>query len=134
MSILGMVVTLPQVTSVPVSPWPNATVIGDNKPPYLPSSTMSLVTMDYPYGMPTAMMTGLHTHSSIFLDNATMIESPFNPYLVSGSTISNTGRNGQPRGGFRYVPHIMPTFTTDSVETMRQQMDESNHKMINILN
>lgn len=88
---------------------------------------MPLVTRDYAYGIPTAMITGFHTHDFMFSDNVGTIASPFNPYLVSGIDISNVGRNGKPQRGFQYDPHMMPTFTTDSLAPMRQKMDERNH-------
>lgn len=65
---------------------------------------MSLVNRDYPYGMPIAMMAGLHTYGSTFSDNAATIVSPFNSDLGSGSAISNAGQNGQPQGVSRHAP------------------------------
>lgn len=53
--------------------------------------------------------------------------SPLNTYLASGSAISNLGQMTQPQGGIEYVPQGIPTLTTSSLLSMRQQMEESNH-------
>lgn len=128
----GVVVTLPSVTSVPISPRPTIIIMGDYNPLYIPSFIIPLVTMDYRYGMPTSMMAGLDNHASMFAYNDATIASPLNPYLASGSSISNHGHIGQPRGGFIYAFPIVPTLTTHSLATMRTQLDESNHEMMNI--
>ena len=39
----------------------------------------------------------------------------------------------QPQGEFGHVPPKIPTLTTNSLVSMRQQMDESNHGMVNML-
>lgn len=76
---------------------PTLIVVGDSNPCYVPSFTIPLVIRDYLYGMPTAMMEGLQSHDSMFADNVATIAPPFNPYLASGSAISNPDRMTQPQ-------------------------------------
>jgi len=64
------------------------------------------------------MLASLHNTASTFSDHA----NPFTPYNVhSHSSSSIFGRNAP------------PTLTTESMISLRQQMDESNHEMINML-
>jgi len=70
------------------------------------------------YGMPTSMMANKHNSASAFADQA----NPFTMHnLHSPSSSSIFGRN------------TLPTLTTDSMNLLRQQMDESNHEMLNLL-
>jgi hypothetical protein len=71
---------------------------------------------NYPYGMPTTMMQGRQTGSSLFSKTAPGVFVPNNPG-ISGSTTRNN----------------MPTLTNTALAAMRQQMDDSNHDMVNIL-
>lgn len=52
----------------------------------MPAFTMAMAGMDYPYGMPTSLMAGLQTNTSMFADNANTLMSP-----LHGSTISVPG-------------------------------------------
>jgi len=70
------------------------------------------------HGMPTSMMENVHNSVSAFADQA-------NPFTInnvhSPSSSSIFGRN------------TLPPLTTDSMNLLRQQMDESNHEMVNLL-
>lgn len=52
------------------------TVVGDPSPHYVLSSIPSLMTIDYPWGMPTSMMANLQRHALTFPNNAANIVSP----------------------------------------------------------
>lgn len=90
-SLPSGVVSFPPVANIPTTPKTTLAIVGDPTPPYLPSFMLPLITRDYPYGMPTSMMTGLQSHASTYADNDVTTGSPLNPYLASGSAISNTG-------------------------------------------
>src|SRR4051812_30767752 len=70
------------------------------------------------FGMPTSMMQGLHTNPSLYSDN-----------MMATST-SNPG--GRPMG-IGYINQTLPSLSTTSILSIRQQIDESNHKMVNAL-
>lgn len=61
-------------------------------PSFLPSFTLPPGSMEYPYDLPTAMMVGLQTNATTYVDNAMYLVSPINTYLVLGSSISNPSR------------------------------------------
>jgi len=70
-----------------------------------------------PYSMPTSMMENFHNNPSF-----TEHENPFPPFNShSPSSSSVFGRNAP------------PAITTESMILFRQQMDESNHEMVNLL-
>ncbi|WJX45972.1 hypothetical protein P8452_32814 [Trifolium repens] len=71
---------------------------------------------NYPYGMPTSMMQGLQTSASLFTESAPDVFVP-NNQIVSGSATRN----------------INPSLTNNALNALRQQMDESNHDMVNML-
>ncbi|KAK2422544.1 hypothetical protein QL285_033071 [Trifolium repens] len=71
---------------------------------------------NYPYGMPTSMMQGLQTSASLFTESAPGVFVP-NNQIVSGSAT----RNGN------------PSLTNNALNALRQQMDESNDDMVNML-
>lgn len=96
-------------------------IIGDPRPFLTPSFTLPQVSRDYPYGMPTAMMAGLHSHASMFADNNATIVSLLNLYATS-SPVINWSNNTT----------VMHTLTTNSMMFIRKQMDESNHEMVNM--
>jgi len=71
-----------------------------------------------PYGMSTSIMANLHNSVSAFADQV----NPFTMHNIhSPSSSSIFGRN------------TLPVFTTYSINVLRQQMDESNHEMVNLL-
>ncbi|KAK2409728.1 hypothetical protein QL285_045140 [Trifolium repens] len=71
---------------------------------------------NYPYGMPTTMMQGLQTSASLFTETAPSVFAPNNPGIFRSATGNNT-----------------PTLTNTALVTMKQQMDDSNHDMVNML-
>src|SRR4051812_2388097 len=70
------------------------------------------------FGMPTSTMQGLHTNPSLYSDS-----------MMATST-SNLG--GRPIG-IRYNHRALPSLSTTSILSIRQQIDESNHEMVNAL-
>ncbi|KAK2368350.1 hypothetical protein QL285_081551 [Trifolium repens] len=66
--------------------------------------------------MPATMMQGLQTGSSLFSETAPSVFVP-NNQTVSGSATRNN----------------MPALTNNALMAMRQQMDDSNHDMVNML-
>jgi len=70
------------------------------------------------YGMPTSMMANVHNSASAFADQANLfimhnVHSPSSSSILGGNTL--------------------PPLTTDSMNLLRQQMDENNHEMVNLL-
>lgn len=57
----------------------------------------------------------------------------YSPLLASGSAIGNPDRTIQHQLGMGFGSPAMPTFTTNFVMVLRQQMDEGNHDMVNML-
>jgi hypothetical protein len=79
---------------------------------------MPMINREQPYGMPTSMMASLHNNASTFAYHAI----PFTPYnAISPSGSSVFGQNAP------------PTLIKESMISLRQQMDESNHDMVNML-
>jgi hypothetical protein len=75
------------------------------------------VSREQSYDMPTSMMANVHNSASVFADQA----NPFAMHNVHSPLSSSTfGRNTLP-------------LTIDSMNLLRQQMDESNHEMVNLL-
>lgn len=103
--MLGMVVSLTVATSIPTTPRPTHTGIGDPRPSYMQSFTMSLVYRDFPYCIPTTMMEGLQSNTSTYADNNAKITSPLNQYVASESSISNPSRTTQPRWSWFVLPN-----------------------------
>lgn len=102
-----------------------------NSTPYMPSFTLQI--RDHPFGMSTAVMGGLHTNSSMFSNNAIVVQSPLNHHLASGYAINNPIQFHQPQVGTMFASQPFPSITTGSIPVMRQQMDENNHEMVNML-
>jgi len=69
------------------------------------------------YGMPISMVANVHNSASIFADQANLFVM-HNVHSPSGS--STFGRNTLP-------------LTTYLMNLLRQQMDERNHEMVNLL-
>ena len=80
---------------------------------------------EQPYGMPTSVMANLQNVGSTFSEPAANINSP-----IQRSGI-NTGRANQALG--QRHPVQLPTLTNNSAAEWRQQMDESNHEMVQML-
>jgi len=79
---------------------------------------MQNVSREQPYGKPTSMMENVHNIASDFADQANSF-TMHNVRCPSSSSIF--GRN------------TLPQLTTNSMNLLRQQMDESNHKVVNLL-
>jgi hypothetical protein len=99
-------------TSVLTTPNPQVRTRFDDK-----VINMRNFSMDQPYDMPTSMMANLHNIPA-FTEHANPFK-PFNTHSPSSSSVF--GRNAP------------PTLTTESMMLFRQQMDESNHEMVNLL-
>ena len=99
-------------TSVPTSPNPQVRARFDDT-----VINMQNFSKDQPYGMPTSMMANLH-NNPVFTEHANPF-TPFNKHSPSSSSVF--GRNAS------------PALTTESMMLFRQQMDETNHEMVNLL-
>ncbi|KEH16963.1 hypothetical protein MTR_0059s0080 [Medicago truncatula] len=74
--------------------------------------------MEQLYGMPTSMMENVHNSVSASADQA----NPFTTHNAhSPSSSSIFGQN------------TLPVLSSDSMNLLRQQIDESNHEMVNLL-
>ena len=78
---------------------------------------------DQPYGMPTTEMASLMNTTSTFSEPLVSASSPLQGFGTG------MGRN-QLLGG---TSHVMPSLTNASTTILRQQMDESNHDMVQML-
>jgi hypothetical protein len=78
-----------------------------------------MVTREYPYGMLSSMIAYLQNNASTYADNRTTTFSPYNTCLASRFALSNPGRNAQ------------PSLNTTSLMSLRHQMDENNHDVVN---
>jgi len=72
-----------------------------------PSFTMAMANMDYPYVMPTSLISCLQTNTSMFIDNANTVLSPLHGFAIS-------------------VPcqNTRPSLTASSLQCLRHQMDK----------
>jgi hypothetical protein len=103
---------IPVSTSIPKSPHPKVRARLDGR-----FITVQNLSREQPYGMPTSMMANLHNIASTFADHANSFTS-YNTHSPSSSSIFD-----------RNAP---PTLTIESMISLRQQMDESNHVMVNM--
>jgi hypothetical protein len=111
-----LVASITPFTIIPMTHYHQVRTSLDNRFMAMQNFTMSMVTRGQPYGMPTSMMAGRQNNASTFADNAIAYTS-YNAQLPSSSSIP--GRNA------------LPFLTIDSINFLRQQMDESNHEMVN---
>lgn len=77
--------------------------------------------------MPTTMMTNLHNSTSTYADPLTNVSSPLQGF---GSGVNSLGQN-QPLGVGLHTQ--MSNMTNNSASVLRQQMEESNHEMVQML-
>lgn len=94
--------------------------------PYTPSFIRQ------PYGMPPKYVAGAHVGNSTTGGMPVLGENfplSFQPYQSLGTSTNSYGRPP----GFGLTSLSIQTFTSSSVAIMRQQMDESNHKMVHML-
>lgn len=102
--------------------------LGDQRPHYL---GFYLPQKEQSYCMPTAMMTSLHPSTSIYSENVMSISTSFNLYFASVFIMGNFGRMVQPPCGIGYFPpHDASSLTNNSLQVIKQLMDESNHDII----
>lgn len=80
------------------------TIIEGNRLTFLPGFTLPTGGREYPYGMPTALMVGLHTNASTYANNAMVVASSVNQHMASRSSRNNLGRMGQTQEGLRHIP------------------------------
>lgn len=123
---------LPVATSIPTTLRPTSVSLVDPRPSYVSNFTISQVSRDFFYGILTPIMSILQSNTSMFVDNNTMITSHLNPYMVPGSAISHPSRATQ-HGGTAFVPLNVFALTINSMLSIRQQIDESNHEIVNML-
>lgn len=83
---------------------------------------------EQPYGMPTTFMTNLQNANSTYSNPRMNITSPLQGY---GSAINTVGRIN-PQVGTNMLSQAS-NFTNDFAQVMRQQMDESNNEMVQML-
>src|ERR1044072_1636782 len=63
-----------------------------------------------------------------------MLTVHFNPYQGSGSAIHSNFRQNPSQAGFGFNQNaFLPPITNNSVQVLRQTMDESNNDIVNIL-
>lgn len=79
------------------------------------------------------MMADLHSNAPTYADNTMAVMSLYNPYPASGLIINNPSRTKPLLEESNYAPQTTLTLNTTSLISMRKQMDESNHKMVNML-
>jgi len=103
---------VPSTTNMPSSNAPSNKPRSDDR-----NVNIHNVSREQPYGMPTSMMENVHNSASVFADQA---NSLIMHNVHSPSSSSTFGRNTLP-------------LITDSMNLLRQQMDESNHEMVNLL-
>lgn len=89
---------------------------------------MPLNGREQPYGMPTSMMASLHNTSSTFAELVVNATSPLQGF---GSDINNMVRISQPLGMAFTIQ--TSNITNHYAAVIRQQMDESNHEMVQML-
>lgn len=73
-SLPTMVVMLPPVLNIPTTSRTTQALVGDLRPPYVPSFTLPLVTRYYPYDMLSAMIAGLQSYALTFGDKVATID------------------------------------------------------------
>lgn len=104
---------VPVSTSFSASPYPLVRVGFDDR-----FITMQNLSRDQTYGMLTSMMENFHKNASAFADHA----NPFTPFNTNSPSSSSI-----------FPINAPPALTTKSMMSLRQQMDESNHEMVNLL-
>ena len=102
---------IPSTTSVPSSPLVRPRLDGRN-------TNVKNLPREQPYGMPTSMMENVHNSASTFANQT-------NPFTI------HTAHS--PSSSSIFCRNTLPAVTTDSMILLRQQMDESNHEMVNLL-
>src|ERR1044072_5069202 len=126
--------TLSQVVSTPTPPVFGTQASTSSRPPPVTQMQIPSYSREYSFGMPASVMAGIGRHPPLHTDNAVAVSSPLNPYQASGSTVHSNFRQNQPQASFGFNQNtLLPPITTNSVQVLRQTMDESNHEMVNTL-
>src|ERR1044072_9198045 len=126
--------TLSQVVSTPTQPIFGTQASTSSRPSFVSQMPFPSYSREYTLGMPASLMAGIGTHPPLYTDNAVAVSSPFNPYQGSGSAVNSNFRQNHPQTGFGFNQNaLLPQITTNSVQVLRQTMDESNHEMVNTL-
>lgn len=128
-TVVSQVVPLPSVSN-PVS---IVNIPVSQAPPVSPRTTTVVTEMPYVprlgianpiYGMPYSVMPGVSTFNpAVTFENIQNLSSPLQGSAPGGSR----GNQGLP-----YQP-IVSSLTNTSVAVLRQQMDDSNHELVNML-
>ncbi|KEH40930.1 hypothetical protein MTR_1g037660 [Medicago truncatula] len=111
-------ISIPVSTTIHMSLHPQVRAILDDRFIAMQNFIMPMTTREQPYGMPTSMIASFHNNASTFADHPI----PFTPYNVNS-----------PSGSSVFGQNAPPALTIESMIFLRQQMDESNHDMINML-
>jgi len=111
--IPSFIAGVPSTTNIPSSSFPSNRPRLDDR-----NVNMKNIPREQLYGMPTSMMENVHNSASIFADQANLF-TMHNVHSPSSSSI--------------FCRNTLPQLTTDSMNLSRQQMDESNHEMVNLL-
>lgn len=106
---------------------------GHPRLPYIPGFSFPIGSREYPYGMPPSMTAGLQTGMSTYVENAVATISPYNLHPASYSSINNPIRSVPPPGSLCYIPQVTLMINTTYLMSMRHQMYESSHEMVNML-
>ena len=126
--------TSSQVVSTPIPPVFGTQASTSSRPLSIPQMQFPSYSREYSFGMPASMMAGIGTHPAIYTDNVVAVSSPLNPYQASGSAVHSNFRQNQPQASFGFNQNtLLPPITTNSVQVLRQTMDETNHEMVNTL-
>jgi hypothetical protein len=96
--------------------------VGNTSRPFVTNFTMPLPGREQPFGMPTSVMANLHNSPVVYSDSMANMSSP-----LQGS---GYGRN---MSRLNQQPLYMPAITNHSAQVIRQQMDESNNDMVQML-
>lgn len=88
---------------------------------------------EYLYGMSPTTMESLQTGTSTHEEREMATLSPYNQHPVSTSSINNPSQTAPPSGGLGHIPYVMPMLNMTSFMSVRHQLDESNHEMVNML-
>ena len=96
--------------------------VGNTSRPFVTNFTMPLPGREQPFGMPTSVMANLHNSPVVYSDSMANMSSPLQGSGYGG----NMSRLNQ-------QPLYMPAITNNSAQVIRQQMDESNHDMVQML-
>ena len=122
--------TLSQVVSTPTPPIFGTQASTSSRPLSIPQMQVPSYSREYSFGMPASLMAGIGTYPAIYTDNVVAVSSPLNPYQASGSDVHSNFRHNQPQAIFGFNQNtLLPPITTNSVQVLRQTMDESNHEM-----